>query len=60
MIAAMRRYLDGKRTRLPFRVQVHMVATLYGQTPAAVRDWPADDFMDALNFREVTDVGKHG
>ena len=42
--------------RLPFRVQVHMVAVLYGQTPAQVRAWPADDFMDALNYRQVTDV----
>lgn len=53
----MLRYREGGTpVRLPFRVQVHMVATLYGQTPASVRDWPVDDFMDALNFRTVTDV----
>ncbi len=42
--------------KLPFAVQVHMVAALYGQTPESVRQWPADDFRDALNFRLVTDV----
>ncbi len=42
--------------KLPLRVRVHMVAALYGQSPAQVRQWPADDFMDALNFRPVTDV----
>ena len=52
----MLRYREGATVRLPFRVQVHMVAALYGQSPAAVRAWPADDFMDALNFRLVTDV----
>ena len=52
----MLRYREGNTVRLPFRVQVHMVAALYGQTPAEVRAWPADDFMDALNFRTVTDV----
>jgi hypothetical protein len=52
----MLRYLDGTATRLPFRVKVHMVAARYGTTPEAVRDWPADDFMDALAFLEVTGV----
>jgi hypothetical protein len=50
----MLRYLDGTPTRLPLRVQVHMVAARYGQTPEQVRAWPADDFMDALNLLEVT------
>ena len=52
----MLRYREGAMVRLPFRVQVHMVAALYGQSPESVRAWPADDFMDALNFRTVTDV----
>ena len=53
----MLRYREGTvPVKLPFRVQVHMVAALYGQSPKQVRAWPADDFMDALNFRMVTDV----
>jgi hypothetical protein len=55
--AAMLRYRESSvPVRLPFRVQVHMVAVLYGQSPAQVRAWPADDFMDAMNFRIATDV----
>ena len=50
----MLRAAEGQPTRLPFRVQIHIVAALYGQTPEAVRAWPADDFMDALNFLKVT------
>ena len=50
----MLRFAEGATVRLPFRVQVHMVAAVYGQTPEAVRAWPADDFMDALNYRTVT------
>lgn len=33
---------------------LHLVAARYGQTPEAVRSWPADDFFDALNFLSVT------
>lgn len=51
----MLRYKEGAPSvRLPHRVLVHMVAAQYGKTPQEVRDWPADDFMDALNFRMVT------
>lgn len=52
------RYREGDvAVRLPLRVQVHMVAVLYGQLPETIREeMPADDFMDALNFRMVTDV----
>lgn len=53
----MMRYADGQPTRLPFRVEVHIVAARYGQTPAQVRAWPADDFKDALNFLQVTHDG---
>lgn len=55
----MSRYADPEYkhpVKLPFRVMVHMVAALYGQTPEQVRAWPADDFMDALNFQQVTGV----
>lgn len=50
----MARYTEGDRVRFPYRVQVHMVAARYGTTPDKVRDWPADDFMDALNYYPVT------
>jgi hypothetical protein len=52
----MLRYLDGTPTRFPLRLQVHMVAARYGTTPEKVRGWPADDFLDALNFMGVTGV----
>lgn len=54
----MQRYRDPEYkhpVKLPYRVLVHIVAAAYGQTPEQVRRWPADDFMDALNFRAVTD-----
>ena len=47
-------YQEGARVRLPLRVQVHMVAARYGTTPDEVRDWPADDFMDAMSMLEIT------
>jgi len=31
-----------------------MVAARYGTTPAAVRRWPVDDFLDACGFMVVT------
>lgn len=51
------RYQEGQPTRLPIRVMVHMVAARYGTTPEAVRDWPADDFLDAVSFMGVTGNG---
>lgn len=54
MRLAIRRAARGEPTRLPHRIQIHQVAARYGQTPAQVREWPADDFMDALNSAEVT------
>ena len=50
----MTRYREGERTVLPTRVLVHIVAARYGTTPAAVRDWPASDYCDAVAFLEVT------
>lgn len=48
------RYRDGKPTKLPLIVKLHMVAAQYGQTPEQVRDWPADDFLMAMNLLGVT------
>lgn len=44
--------------KFPARVLVHMVAARYGTTPEGVRDWPADDFFDAVAFLGVTNGGK--
>lgn len=54
MRAAIRRAAAGERTRLPSRVMFHIVAATYGTTPAAVRAWPADDFLDAVAFLQLT------
>lgn len=45
----------GESAALPLRYLVHRVAARYGQSPAAVRDWPADDFMDAVGMLPATD-----
>jgi hypothetical protein len=50
----MLRYTNGQPTRLPPRVLVHLVAARYGTTPEAVREWPADDYLDACAFLGVT------
>jgi hypothetical protein len=50
----MLRAMSGESVHLPHRVLVHVVAARYGQTPAEVREWPADDFTDALLFMGVT------
>lgn len=55
MRAALLRAAEGQPVRFPVRVQVHIVAARYGRTPAEVREWPADDFLDAMNFLGVTD-----
>ena len=46
----------GEGATLPFRLQVQMVAARYGQSPAAVRQWPAPDFLDALAMLPATSV----
>lgn len=48
------RYQEGKAVRLPMRVKLHLVAARYATTPERVREWPADDFLDALAFLGVT------
>lgn len=45
---------EGKPVRLPVKVMVHVIAARYGQTPESVREWPADDFMDAGKYLKVT------
>lgn len=50
----MNRIKRGDAARLPIRAQVHIVAARYATTPEAVREWPADDFMDAISFLPVT------
>ena len=42
---------------LPFRVKCHLVAARYGTTPERVREWPADDFLDAVSLLGVTSGG---
>lgn len=54
MRAALKRAARGEPTRLPLRVRIHQVAARYGTTPELVRDWPVDDFSDAIAFLEVT------
>jgi hypothetical protein len=54
MRAALIRAAAGKPTTLPLRVQYHVIAARYGTTPDAVRQWPADDFTDAMAFLRVT------
>jgi hypothetical protein len=39
---------------LPPDLLVHLVAARYGQTPAAVRAWPADDYLAALNMLPIS------
>lgn len=37
----------GERARIPDELAVFLVAAAFGTTPAAVREWPADDFLFA-------------
>lgn len=34
--------------RLPWAIRLHMVARAYGQAPAALREWAADDLATAM------------
>jgi hypothetical protein len=52
--AAIRRHARGEPARLPPWLLIHLVAARYGQTPASVREWPADDYLDALNALPIT------
>jgi len=52
---ALARAARGERARLPPRVLYHVVAARYGTTPEAVREWPYDDYADAIRFLEVTE-----
>lgn len=50
----MRRIGRGDPATIPDRLGFHLVAAAYGTTPAAVREWPADDYLDAKAFLGVT------
>jgi hypothetical protein len=60
MKAALLRYAAGTPTRLPHRLLRQLVAARYGQSPAAVDAWPADDFSDAANSLGVTGIRSIG
>jgi hypothetical protein len=51
------KYANGEPTKLPLRLRYHLVAARYGTTPDKVREWPADDFADAVSFLGVTRNG---
>jgi hypothetical protein len=44
---AVRHIARGERTRIPDELAVYLVAAAFGTTPAAVREWPADEFLFA-------------
>lgn len=45
---------EGQAAAFPDDVAVFLVAAAYGQTPASVRRWPADDFARACGLLELT------
>lgn len=54
MKLALYKMTKGEPTKVPLRISWHVIAARYGTTPADVREWPADDFIDALAFIGVT------
>lgn len=48
--------VTGEATMPPFRLQVHLVAARYGQRPDQVREWPADDFLEAVAVLPATGI----
>lgn len=50
----MRKYGRGEHSRLPYRIQLQLVAARYGQSPEAVAEWPADLFLDAVQCLGIT------
>jgi hypothetical protein len=50
----MLRYREGEPASFPPDIRVHLVAARYGQSPAQVRDWAADDFIDACLLMGIT------
>jgi len=54
MRTAVRRIAAGKRSSLRGELALHMVAAAYGQSPAAVRSWPAADYLNALEYLPAT------
>jgi hypothetical protein len=51
---AVRRIGRGEPSRLPIRYEVALVAAAHGTSPEDVRDWPADDYHDALAMLPLT------
>lgn len=43
----------GEPTSIPNPLAIHLVAAAYGQSPAQVREWPADDFTLARAVLEA-------
>ena len=39
----------GERVKLPDELSIFLVAAAFGTTPDAVRAWPADDYLFAVN-----------
>lgn len=52
----MRRLARGDSVSLPPMVELHLVAARYGQPPASVRDWPADDYRMAVSCLPITNL----
>jgi hypothetical protein len=49
-----RKLARGDRSAIPHQLGIHMVAARYGTTPAAVRQWPAIDYLEALAMLGAT------
>lgn len=50
----MLKFREGQPASFPPRVLFHLVAARYGTTPAAVREWPADDFATACELLGIS------
>lgn len=59
MRLALRHWAEGEQATLPSWVMLHLVASRYGTTPEAVRDWPATDYLHAATLESYRD-GRRG
>lgn len=50
----MLRYREGQPASFPPEIRIQLIAARYGQSPAAVRSWPADDFALACALLEIS------
>lgn len=48
MKVALLRWREGSAARIPIVAMQHHIARRYGTSPAAVREWAADDFLMAV------------